>query len=208
MVESYTKQIALSYNYVNDDNDKIRCRNTKDSVEHLLKGITVDHYLSLTLDAVPVSCDFVGGVTLTVLDDFTNIDATLIKGKEVTLTGEQALKYVRTRNGLEDSTNSNRMVRQQQYITALYEKVEARMENDAEFLFNLVNTVDDYIVYDSSDQKMLKFVEKFEDYEFTGIREFEGESILGEEFMEFYPNEESIWEIVIDLFYSEKETDI
>ena len=53
VVDSYTKQIALAYNYVNDDNDKIRCRNTKDSVEYLLNDIKVDHYLSMTMDSVP-----------------------------------------------------------------------------------------------------------------------------------------------------------
>lgn len=39
VVSSYTQQIALAYNMVDDDNDKIRCRNTIDSVEHLLNGV-------------------------------------------------------------------------------------------------------------------------------------------------------------------------
>ncbi len=207
VVESYTQQIALAYNYANSDNDKIKCRNTKDAVEYLLKGIKVDHYLSLTMDSVPASCDLVGGVEVTVLDDFTGIDDTLIKGEKVTLTGEQALRYVRTRYGLEDSTNSTRMARQQQYINALYDKINASIEADDGFLVKLVDTMDDYVVYDSSDQKMLKFAEKFDDYDFLGIREIEGESKLGEEFIEFHPDEESVWEIVIDLFYTPKKND-
>lgn len=203
VAEIYTKQIALAYNYANADNDKIKCRNTKDSVEYLLNGVKVDHYLSLTMDAVPASCDLVGGVEVTVLDDFTGIDETLIKGEKVTLTGEQALRYVRSRYGLEDSTNSTRMARQQQYIDALYEKINSRIESDDEFLVKFVDTMDDYVVYDSSDQKMLKFAEKFDDYEFLGTKEIEGESKLGEEFVEFYPDEESIWDLIIDLFYVE-----
>lgn len=204
VVESYTKQIALAYNYANVDNDKIRCRNTKDSVEYLLNGARVDHYLALTMDAVPVSCDIVGGVEITVLDDFTGIDDTLIKGEKVTLNGEQALRYVRTRYGLEDSSNSTRMVRQQQYMSALYQKINSRIKSDDEFLVKLVDTMDDYVVYDSSDKKMLKFAEKFEDYEFLGIREIKGESKIGQEFIEFYADEESIQEIVMDLFYEPK----
>lgn len=204
VVETYMRQIALAYNYVNDDNDKIRCRNTKDSVEYLLNGIKVDHYLSLTMDAVPASCDLVGGVEVTVLDDFTGIDDTLIKGEKVTLVGEQALRYVRSRYGLDDSTNSARMKRQQQYLNALYAKIISRIEADNEFVLKLVNTMDEYVVYDSSDKKMQKFAEKFRDYEFLGIREIDGESKLGEEFVEFYPDEESIWELVIDLFYTPK----
>lgn len=206
-VDSSVAQIALAYNYASD-NDKVKCRNVKDSVEYLLNGVKVDRYLSLTMDAVPASCELVGGVEVTVLDDFTGIDDALVKGEKVTLTGEQALRYVRTRYGLEDSDNSTRMARQQQYMNALYEKVNANIKADDGFLVKLLETMDKYIVYDSSDQRMLNFAEKFDDYEFLGIREIEGESKLGDEFVEFYPNEESVWNIVIDMFYTPKTKDL
>ena len=164
----------------------------------------VNHYFSLTMEAVIASCDAVGGVELTVVGDFAGIDDSLIEGETLTLSGEQALRYVRTRYGLEDSSNSTRMERQQQYINALHDKIDAHMDADAEFLVKLVDAIDDYVVYDSSDQKMLKLAEKFEDYEFLGIRELDGEAILGEEFIEFHPDEESIWKIVVELFYSPK----
>lgn len=204
VVDSYIRQIALAYNYANDDNDKIRCRNTKDSVEFLLKNVDIDHYMAVTINSVPESCDLVGGVEITVLDDFTGIDDSLIKGETVTLTGEQALTYIRTRYGLEDSTNIRRMERQQQYLTAFYQKVLSCMDNDSEFIVNMIETLDKYVVYDSSNYRMQKIAEKLDDYEFLGIREIEGESKLGEEFMEFYPDEASIYEIVIDLFYTPK----
>lgn len=205
VVESYTKQIALAYNLVEDDNDKIRCRNTIDSVEHLLDGVKVDHYFALTMDAVAASCDAVDGVEVTVLDDFTGIDDTLVEGQQVTLRGTQALRYVRTRYGLEDSSNSSRMERQQQYINALYDKAMSRIRNDESFIITLVDAIDDYVVYDSSDQKMQKFMEKFDDYEFLGIKELEGESRMGEEFVEFYADETAARRMVIDLFYQPKD---
>lgn len=204
-IDSFTKQIALAYNYVADGNDKVRCGNVKDSVEMLLQGVDINHYLSLTMDAVPAMNDLVGGVEVTVIDDFTGIDDTLIKGEKVTLMGEQALRYVRTRYGLDDSTNNTRMKRQQQYINALYDKTISFIKSDEEFVAELVKTMDDYVVYDSSDFKMQKFAEKFDDYEFLGIRKLEGETKMGEEFIEFYPDEDSIWETVIDLFYTQKE---
>ena len=208
VVGSVQKQIALAYNYANTDNDKIRCRNTKDSVEHLLNGMKVNHYLSVTMDAIPASCDLVGGVEVTVLDDFTGIDDTLIKGETVTLTGEQALCYVRARKGLEDSSNTARMARQQQYINALYEKVHARMAADEEFVIELATTMDQYVVYDSSNQKMQKIAEKLGEYEFLGIRDIEGETRYGDEFVEFHADTDSIWQIVIDLFYTPQESDM
>mgnify|MGYP000585160404 FL=1 len=69
------------------------------------------------MDAVPILNDLLGGVEVTVLDDFSGIDDTLIKGETVTLHGDHALTYVRERYGLEDSSNSTRMVRQRQYMT-------------------------------------------------------------------------------------------
>ncbi|MBR6559022.1 MAG: LCP family protein [Clostridia bacterium] len=204
VVGTYTAQIALAYNYVADDNAKIKCRNTCDSVEYLMNGIKVDHYLSLTMDCVSALNDLVGGVEVTVLDDFTGIDDALVKGETVTLTGERALRYVRSRYGLDDSTNSSRMERQQQYINALYDKTVSCMGSNESFAVELADTLDDYVVYDSSNERMMKFIEKLDKYEFLGIRDLEGESRLGEEFVEFYPDESSLRELVLDLFYKQK----
>jgi len=203
-IDTFTKQIALAYNYVADDNDKVKCRNTKDSVEELLGGINVNHYISFTMDSVSVMNDLVGGVEVTVRDDFTGIDEALIKGEKITLKGEQALRYIRTRYGLDDSTNSARIARQQQYINALYDKTVSCIEADDEFAIKLADTMDDYVVYDLSEERLQTFVEKFVEYEFLGFKEIEGESKLGEEFVEFYPDKDSIQKIVIDLFYTTK----
>lgn len=204
VVDSFTAQIALAYNYA-DDNDKVKCGNTKDAVEDLLCGIKVNHYLSLTMDAVPTLNDLVGGIEVTVLDDFTGIDDSLIKGEKVTLMGEQALRYVRTRQGLEDSSNHKRMARQQQYIRALYDKTISCINSDDAFLVKLMDEIDDYIVYDSSNERMHETLNKYKDYEFVGTKEIDGETKMGEEFLEFYPDEDSIWQTVVDLFYEKNE---
>ena len=203
-VDSFTKQIALSYNYVEDDNEKVKCGNVKASVESFLKGIRIDHYLSLTMDSVVVMNDLLGGVEVTVLDDFSGIDNTLVKGETVTLTGEQALKYVRARYGLENSDNIARMARQRQYVDALYKKAISRLESDTEFSVRFVDEMDEYLVYDSSDTQMQEYADKFKKYEFMGIKEIEGESKKGEEFLEFYADEDSVLKNVTDLFYVPK----
>lgn len=204
VVDSYQAQIALAYNYVNDDNDKIRCQNTVDSVESLLKGVNVNHYFALTMDAVGASSDVVGGVEVTVLDDFTGIDDTLIKGQTVKLNAEQALRYVRTRYGMEDSSNNARMARQQQYINAWYDQVMNKFSENENFAVELVDAMDDHVVYDSSEQKLQKLAEKFREYEFMGIQELDGETHVGEEFMEYYVDEDAALATVVELFYVPK----
>ena len=129
------------------------------------------------------------------------VDDTLVEGERVTLMGEQALRYVRARAGLEDSTNISRMERQQQYIKAFYEKLDSCINEDESFALTVLEKVNDSVIYDLSEQKIQKLSEKFADYEFVGIKTFEGQTKPGEKFLEFYPDEDSVWKIVLDLFY-------
>ncbi len=204
-VDTLTKQISLAYSYVADENDKVKCGNTKDAVEKLLCDIDVNHYFSMTMDCVAPMNDLVGGVEVTVLDDFSSVDPSLVKGEKVTLMGEQALRYVRSRYGLDDSSNNARMARQQQYINALYQKTLSLMEADEEFALKFADTLDEYVVYDSSNEKMKKFAEKIDEYEFLGIKELKGETKAGERFIEFYPDQDALLNLVIETFYIPKE---
>lgn len=204
VIASYDKQIALSYAYVEDDNAKIRCGNTKDSVQYLLNGVKIDHYFAITMDGLVTLNDLVGGVDVLVLDDFSGIDDTMVKGETITLRGEQALRYVRARKGMEDSTNVARMERQKQYIRALYEKLELCLSEDETFPVTLLEKMSDHTVYDITEQKIQKLSERYSNYEFAGIKTFDGESRVVDGFVEFHPDADSVWEIVLSLFYKPK----
>lgn len=202
--DTFTKQIALSYNYVADDNDKVRCGNTANAVSNLLMGMPVKYYASLTMDSVAAINDLVGGVEVTVLDDFTGIDDTLVKGETVTLKGEQALCYVRTRYGLEDSSNSTRMERQQQYMEVLYSKLLSCIAEDEEFIVESSLKMSEYMVSNRSITQLQELIKKFSEYKFNGIQEIEGSSELRENFIEFYPEEDSLKEMVVECFFEQK----
>lgn len=201
-VDTVYKQIALAHTYGNGRD--LSCHNAADAVSSLLMGMKVNHYVSVTMDAVVTLNDLVGGVEVVVLDDFTGIDSSLVKGETVTLMGEQALTYVRSRKGLEDSSNSTRMLRQQQYVQALYEAFKLRSENDDQFIVDASLKMSDYMVSDRSVTQLQALADKFGEYEFLGIRNIEGESVLGEELIEFYPDEDFVKEMVIELFYEPK----
>ena len=66
-----TGQIALAHTY--GDGEQKSCRNTVDAVSNMLYGIEIDHYMAVTMDAVPLINDLAGGVTLTVLNDMTSV---------------------------------------------------------------------------------------------------------------------------------------
>lgn len=202
-VGTTTQQIALSHTYGNGQN--VSCRNTTKAVSNLLDGIDVTHYLSVTMDAVPVFNDLVGGVTVEVLDDFTGIDDTLVKGEKVTLMGDKALTYVRNRYGLEDSTNSNRMIRQKQYIEELYRITREKTKSDENFVLTAWQELSQYAVSDCYEQDLLQIYEKISGYEYLGTINIEGKSLVGESFMEFYPDEEKLEKLVLEMFYISEE---
>ncbi|MCH5184047.1 MAG: LCP family protein [Oscillospiraceae bacterium] len=192
-------QLALAHTYGSGKQDS--CRNTVQAVSAFLYETPIDHYLSVTMDAVQILNDAVDGVTLTVLDDMTSIDPSLKQGAEVTLRGELALKYVRTRSGLEDSTNRHRMERQRQYMNALYENLSARYAADRDFALRTMLKISDYLVSDCPPSQLSDLLDEASTYKFVGIDTIEGESIVGEKFMEFYPDEEKLMALIIELFY-------
>ena len=201
-VDTVYGQISLAHTYGNGRD--LSCHNTADAVSSLLMGMKINHYLSVTMDAVVTMNDLVGGVEVEVLDDFTGIDETLIKGQTVVLQGEQALTYVRVRKELEDSSNSARMERQRQYVRAMFEAFDAQAEGNEDFLLDATLKLGDHMVSDRSATQLQALAERLSDYEFLGVRCIEGESVRGEEFMEFYPEEASVKRMILDLFYKEK----
>ena len=97
------------------------------------------------------------------------------------------------------------MVRQQEYINGLYDKFQECAENDDEFIIKTSLELSDHIVSDRSVTQLQTLAQKFNDYEFLGIKDIEGKSVAGEKFMEFYPDEKFVERMVIDLFYQPKE---
>lgn len=196
------KQLALAHTYGNGK--EVSCHNTAEAVSNLLMNVKIDHYVSLTMDAVPIYNDLVGGVEVTVLDDFSGVDETLVKGEKVTLRGEQALRYIRSRYGMDDSSNNARMKRQQQYMEALYRQTMHCIETDSEFSVSTSLELAEHVVSDCSANRLQSLFEKISGYEFGEIRALEGTTVKGKQYMEFYPDVDSLKKMVVELFYEPK----
>ncbi|MBR0447808.1 MAG: LCP family protein [Clostridia bacterium] len=199
-VGTVRKQIALSHTYGNGR--EVSCRNTANAVSDLLGGVPVDHYLSVTMDAVATYNDLVGGVTVELLDDFSAVDATMKKGETITLVGQQALTYVRARKGMEDPSNSRRMARQKQYLEALYERSAYCVNQQEGFVTDAALAMADYMVSDCSGNKLETLMTRVAENQPEEILSLEGDLVQGEEFMEFYPDDEDLRRIVVECFYT------
>ncbi len=196
-------QLALAYEY--GTNDQSRCRNTVRAVENLLYGVEIDHYIALTMDAVGILNDSVGGVTLQLLEDFTNLDRSYSENSVVTLYGEIALAYVKNCMGLGISANLNRMERQRQYIGEMFRTFVESNQNNSGNSFDTLLKINDYLVSDCTIYQLTEITEKLGGYSYKGITGLEGEAVQGSEYMEYYLDEAAVQAAVIELFYELKE---
>ncbi len=199
---SFTGQLSLAHTYGSGGSDS--CINTTKAVSKLLDGAPINHYYAVTMDAVAVMNDLVGGVTVLINDDFSNVDASLVQGTEIRLLGEQALTYVRARGGMDDSSNIKRMERQQQYMAALYDALQARVAEDGDFLRTALMKISPYVKSDCSVNRLETLGQQLETYTIVPVDAIAGEAVQGDEFMEFYVDEDSLRETILTLFY-EKE---
>ena len=196
VTDSFVGQLALAYAY--GAGGKNACRNSVATVENLLYGINIDHYISLTMSAVSEINDSVGGVTVSLLDDFTHVNESWAKGTTVTLKGDEALTYIRERGALEDSSNISRMERQRQYMNALFDKYG---KADAEVSIDLVSVVSEHLISDCTVDQLSKLIERIQNYRNNGVYALEGTVKNGAQHVEFYPDEEVLKKKVVDLFY-------
>lgn len=191
-------QLALAYNY--GSGDQSSSMNTVDAVEHLLYGMPVDHYITVTMDAVPIINDWAGGVVVEVQDDFAGVDETLVQGQLTTLKGQQALTYVRSRKTLEDSSNLHRMERQRQYASA-WVKVAQHKLRDVEAVADLMVQLDGFYRSNCTVEKLQEYAQILGENHSLSTYETKGKAVKGDVFMEFYVDEEALQQLVLDLFY-------
>ena len=195
-------QIALAHAY--GDGLKSSCQNTSDAVSEYLYGIKINDYMVVNIDAIGIINDSLGGVEVTLNEDFTEFDSEMTKGRTMKLNGNQAIIYTRYRYGVGDSTNINRMDRQKNYLNGLFNSSKAAMDADNETAVKLFDSIEKYMVTSMNKSQFGGLANKLYSYKNEGYMSIEGEAKLGEEFMEFYPDETDLKAKVIDLFYKEK----
>ena len=192
------EQLCLAHTYGSDS--KTSCMNTVQAVSTLLYGARIDHYMSFTMDTVPVVNDYYGGITVHLDEDFTFIDPEMTKGSDYTLFGENALKYIRARMNVGDGSNLSRMKRHREYIYALLEKVREG-ENTGKDPMELFAKLTDSIVSDCTIDQLSDLKKKFDSYSLEGIFTTEGEAVQGEKHIEYYVDEEALLTMVLETFF-------
>lgn len=203
VVGTRTEQIASAHAYGTGMKDS--CENAVRAVSRLLYDTHMDGYASIRMEAMPVLNDLLGGVTVPIEDDFSQVDPSLIQGEMVTLQGEQVLHFIRDRLDVGDGTNLERMKRHRAYLSAFRDAMEQQMEKDPDLLLRMYDAVMPYVITDTGSGTVSQLAQKCGGYANHGIVTIEGETRQGELYVEFYADELSIKEAVLNLFYIKQE---
>lgn len=202
--EPVTQQICLGYAF--GDGRQSSCEVTVEAVENLLGGQKIDQYLSMGLDGISTLNDLAGGVTVTLEDDFSAIDPAMTKGTTLTLWGDQAEVYVRTRRSIGVGTNEARMARQEQYIRQITSQLDAKVQQDQNFVLTAYDALEPYLYTNIPRGQLANEAWAAKDYERMDTIKPEGTYQVGEDgFMEFYPDADALQQAVLQLFYEKVE---
>ena len=195
-------QLALAHTYGSGLEDS--CENTRKTVSDFLQGIAIDYYIAMNRDGVAILNDAVGGGTVTVTGDFAGAEEPIPTGR-VTLRGNQALTFVQTRKGIGDNLNLSRMERQKAYMEGYVKAFKEQVRKDENLVLSTYEAVAPYIVSDLPLSTLSGLAERCRDYSVERIISPEGRNVLGEQYYEFYVDEQKLDRLVLELFYAPKE---
>lgn len=198
-----TIQLCLSFAYGNGKDTS--CQNTVDALSRAFYNIPFSKYIALNWDVIGPLNDAIGGVTLKAIEDVHTSKSTIYKGSKVTLMGDDAWSYIKYRNTSELNSNSGRLSRQKQYLNAYVTKLLPMVQNDMSLITDLYDTADEYmytninrdnLIYLASD--VLPNIYSTKDINYLTI---DGETKQGDVYAEFYPDETSLYETILRVFY-------
>lgn len=197
-----TKEMQISLAHGFGDGKEESCEYARQAAEGLLLDESIDFYLAMNLDGISTLNDLAGGVTVTLEDDFSEIDPAMTKGATLTLQGDQAETFVRSRMTVGDGTNESRMKRQEEFLSQLAAQLGQKVRASEQFTADLYDELQPYLVTDMARGRIINEVWNARDYTLEPTLELTGEHKTADDgFTEFYPDAGSVEQAVLELFW-------
>lgn len=200
-VNTVMAQIAVQHGFGNGVEKS--CEYQKAAVSRLFYHLPIHGYAAINMKAIPEVNDLVGGVDVTVLEDMTMAVPAFAEGAKVHLEGEDALTYVRHRDMNSFGSADRRLARQKQYLTNFTAAVRTAAKKDLMNVVKLYQAAAPMMTTDITMDKAVYLASQALDYSF-GSEDFhmiQGETVMGEQFEEYYIDETALYELILEIFY-------
>ena len=189
---AYTAPTHINMQYYYGDSPSRSCFLMKRSISRLLYGMNAQGIVTIV--------DELGGLTVTMPEDYTDIDPRYQAGAELTLTGAETEHLLRYRDLSSHGSNEDRVERQVRLIKSLVERLQAGMS--AERLKQLLASAGDEVCSDLDAETLKKLVSYRLDPQTLTLP---GEVVAGADHDEFHLDEPALRRLLIELFYQPTE---
>lgn len=198
--------LALAYAY-GDGSDK-SCEMMKEAVSKLMYNLPVHGYAAINLEAVSKLNDAVGGVTVTIPEDMEYDDPAFQKGAKITLTGEQAMKFIQRRDITKSGGNGMRMQRQKTYVLSFLNAAKTKIRKDPSLPIQLYQELSKNMVTNLGLDHAVYLATLMLDTDFDGddIQMLPGTTKKGTYYEEFHVDQDQLYDLILNNFYEEVET--
>ena len=191
-----TAHINMQWGY--GDSPKRSNYLSKKCVSNLLHGMYIDGVMSMKMDAIPTVVDAMGGLKLTLNEDYSYIDQSYTKGAAVTLNGTQAESFVRYRDTDVAGSNEKRVERQSWLVEEMFKQL--RGLGGSTFVDEVIDKAGQYIENDISAENL----KKLSSYKVSEqMLKLPGQPVAGKYHDEFHYDEQALQQMIVDLFYEE-----
>ena len=204
-VRTQVAQICVQHGFGNGVEES--CEYQVKAVSNLMYNIPIHGYGAINMKGIPTINDAVRGVDVTVLEDITAVDASLIKGEEVHLEGQSSYWYVKYRDTSIFQSADARLARQKQYLSAFITQAKEATKKDITVPVKLYQAMQTMMVTNITVDEVAYLSSIAVDYSFAedSFHMVPGETQMGEQFEEFYVDEDALYQMIIDVFYEEVE---
>lgn len=199
------EQLCLAYAY--GDTAESCSNNVLTSVRRVLYGINITSYVTMDINGVKTLTDAIGGISLPCLETFDLDGRTYTEGQQLNLDGYLARYYIRFR-GNDEYASSRRMLRQKQFLSAIADTAGNQIMSNFTKLGTYYNLLQPYISTNLSFSQitylasscLIMNVGSSLDY-----KSVSGNVSVGEKYVEFVPDQNSLLDTIMDVFYEKCE---
>ena len=198
-------QIAVAHGF--GDGGRESCEYEKTAVSKLFYSLPIHGYVAVSMRAIPILNDAVGGVDITPDYCFSSGEYVFNEEETIHLDGKKAAAYLRYRDVDQAASADLRLQRQKGYLSLLLKKFMVQNKENPDFLAKLYRELEGMMTTDVSLEETLYLAANSFDYDLSDNNFYllKGITNIGDEFEEFYPDEDALKDLMIDVFYEKAE---
>lgn len=199
-IDTVRTNISAAHSY--GDGKALSCELTADAVSQLLYGVPVNRYIALDYDALYTLNTIIGGLTITFTEDYTNISSAYTKGNTVTMNSWQMRQFITYRNTYDVGGAYDRGVRNMAVLKALFDQCKEEIAADPTVALDFMSQLGSYLTTDLDLSEITFLARNIGKMSFNSdtIIKLPGESVMGEKYAEFCPDEQWLHDFVADSF--------